>query len=220
MAHAQGTWATTSTASISAAARPPSCSTSCARPSTRRASCSALRKVSSETNPNHLIPEYLEALQGRVQRLSVGVQSFDDGLLKQMDRYDKYGSAEEIFERIKVAAPYFTSLNVDMIFNFPLQTEGHAAPTTWRWCWPAAPGRPRSTRSWRRRRWSAAWLPTVGKVDYTARAALLRDHLRDPGRRRTPGRTISAARGRSTRRRARDGRRGSRRGGARRRPDD
>lgn len=83
----------------------------------------SIREVSSETNPNHLVPEYLEALQGRIQRLSVGVQSFDNGLLKQMDRYDKYGSAEEIFERIKVAAPYFTSLNVDMIFNFPAQTE-------------------------------------------------------------------------------------------------
>lgn len=83
----------------------------------------SIKEVSSETNPNHLIPEYLEALQGRVQRLSVGVQSFDDSLLKQMDRYDKYGCAADIFERIKAAQPYFTSLNVDMIFNFPLQTE-------------------------------------------------------------------------------------------------
>jgi len=79
--------------------------------------------VSSETNPNHLIPSYLDKLQGRVQRLSVGVQSFDNDLLKQMDRYDKYGSGEEILERIGEASPYFTSLNVDMIFNFPAQTE-------------------------------------------------------------------------------------------------
>lgn len=83
----------------------------------------SIKEVSSETNPNHLIPSYLEALQGRVQRLSVGVQSFDNGLLKQMDRYEKYGSSEQIFERIQTAAPYFKSLNVDMIFNFPAQTE-------------------------------------------------------------------------------------------------
>ena len=83
----------------------------------------SIEEVSSETNPNHLIPSYLEKLQGRVQRLSVGVQSFDDGLLKQMDRYDKYGSSAEILERVKEASPYFTSLNVDMIFNFPAQTE-------------------------------------------------------------------------------------------------
>lgn len=82
-----------------------------------------IKEVSSETNPNHLIPEYLDKLQGRVQRLSVGVQSFDNGLLKQMDRYEKYGSGEEILERIQAASPYFTSLNVDMIFNFPAQTD-------------------------------------------------------------------------------------------------
>ena len=83
----------------------------------------SIKEVSCETNPNHLIPEYLERLQGRVDRMSVGVQSFDDGLLKQMDRYDKYGSGESTLEAIKVAAPYFKSLNVDMIFNFPAQTE-------------------------------------------------------------------------------------------------
>ena len=82
-----------------------------------------VKEVNSETNPNHLIPEYLDKLKGRIQRLSVGVQSFDDGLLRQMDRYEKYGSGEEIFERIGQAAPYFASLNVDMIFNFPTQTE-------------------------------------------------------------------------------------------------
>lgn len=82
-----------------------------------------IKEVSSETNPNHLTREYLEKLHGRVQRLSVGVQSFDDGLLKQMDRFEKYGSGQEILERIGQAVPYFTSLNADMIFNFPAQTE-------------------------------------------------------------------------------------------------
>lgn len=83
----------------------------------------SIEEVSSETNPNHLIPSYIDKLNGRVQRLSVGVQSFDDGLLKQMDRFDKYGSGEEIVERIQYASPYFVSLNADMIFNFPAQTE-------------------------------------------------------------------------------------------------
>jgi coproporphyrinogen III oxidase-like Fe-S oxidoreductase len=83
----------------------------------------SIKEVSSETNPNHLTHEYLEKLKGRVQRLSVGVQSFDDGLLRQMDRYDKYGSGQEIVERIQEASPYFVSMNADMIFNFPAQTE-------------------------------------------------------------------------------------------------
>ncbi len=82
----------------------------------------SIKEVSSETNPNHLTSHYLDALEGRVQRLSVGVQSFDDGLLKQMERYEKYGCGQEIFERIQEAASRFVSLNVDMIFNFPAQT--------------------------------------------------------------------------------------------------
>ncbi len=82
-----------------------------------------IREVGCETNPNHLARPYLEKLTGRVQRLSVGVQSFNDDLLKQMDRYDKYGSSKEILAGIEGALPYFDSLNVDMIFNFPTQTE-------------------------------------------------------------------------------------------------
>ena len=52
-----------------------------------------IREVSSETNPDHLIPRIVDPLISRVDRFSVGVQSFDDGLLKQMERYYKYGSA-------------------------------------------------------------------------------------------------------------------------------
>ncbi|PKQ19614.1 MAG: coproporphyrinogen dehydrogenase [Actinobacteria bacterium HGW-Actinobacteria-6] len=84
-----------------------------------------IKEVSTETNPNHLIPEILEPLKDRVQRFSVGVQSFDNDLLKQMDRFDKYGSGEEILERLQSLEGFFHSLNVDMIFNFPSQTEAH-----------------------------------------------------------------------------------------------
>ena len=49
-------------------------------------------------------------------------QSFDDGLLQQMQRYDKYGSGEEIIERLGNVARLFPTLNADMIFNFPSQT--------------------------------------------------------------------------------------------------
>lgn len=79
-------------------------------------------EVSCETNPNHLTPEIIQVLEGRVQRLSVGVQSFNDDLLKQMNRFDKFGSGVEIQQKIKAAAPHFLSLNMDMIFNFPSQT--------------------------------------------------------------------------------------------------
>ena len=80
-------------------------------------------EVSAETSPNHLTDEMCEILDGRVDRLSCGVQSFDDRLLRQMDRYGKYGTGEEVFERLSFMQGKFPSFNVDMIFNFPSQTE-------------------------------------------------------------------------------------------------
>lgn len=82
-----------------------------------------IEEVSCETNPNHLTPEVAGQLTGRVQRLSVGIQSFDDGLLQQMQRYDKYGSGEQILNRLESVAGQFPTLNADMIFNFPSQTQ-------------------------------------------------------------------------------------------------
>ena len=82
----------------------------------------SIKEVSSETNPNHLYPQWVDPLVDRVDRFSVGVQSLDDELLKQMDRFDKYGSAFEILERLQSIEGRFHSLNVDMIFNFPSQT--------------------------------------------------------------------------------------------------
>ncbi len=83
----------------------------------------SLREVSSETSPNHLGPELVSVLGGRVQRLSVGIQSFDNRLLMQMDRLEKYGAGSEVFERVASVADRFPSFNVDMIFNFPSQSE-------------------------------------------------------------------------------------------------
>ena len=84
-----------------------------------------IEEVSTETNPNHLDEAHLQPIQGLVDRMSVGVQSFDNGLLKQMCRYGKYGSGEEILERLKAVASggLFKTLNADMIFNFPDQNE-------------------------------------------------------------------------------------------------
>ena len=84
---------------------------------------SPVRSISIETNPNHLEPEVLRRYAAAgVTRLSVGVQSFDDGLLRGMDRYEKYGSGETIRARLAAARGIFRTLNVDMIFNLPGQT--------------------------------------------------------------------------------------------------
>lgn len=88
------------------------------------ADCFSIRDISVETNPNHLTPEHIAVLKKiGVNRLSVGVQSFDDGLLKAMGRYEKYGSGEAIAAKIKNLSGEFDTLNADMIFNFPVQTE-------------------------------------------------------------------------------------------------
>jgi coproporphyrinogen III oxidase-like Fe-S oxidoreductase len=83
----------------------------------------SIEEVSCETSPNHLGPELVAVLGERVQRLSVGIQSFDDTLLRQMDRLNKYGSGMQVFDQVASVAGDFHSLNVDMIFNFPSQTE-------------------------------------------------------------------------------------------------
>ncbi len=82
-----------------------------------------LREISLETNPNHLTADITEMLRDSgVNRLSVGVQSFDDSLLKQMERFHKYGSGDEIRRSLQQYTGTFDTLNVDMIFNFPTQT--------------------------------------------------------------------------------------------------
>ncbi|MCX8021548.1 MAG: coproporphyrinogen III oxidase family protein [Syntrophorhabdaceae bacterium] len=82
-----------------------------------------IKEISVETNPNHLTEENIGQLKEMgVNRLSVGVQTFDDGILKSVERYHKYGSGREIGERLKRTQGIFDTLNADMIFNFPTQT--------------------------------------------------------------------------------------------------
>lgn len=82
-----------------------------------------IRETSVETNPNHLTDANITALKRvGVNRLSVGVQSFDNELLQAMDRFDKYGSGEAIRDRLKQVLGQFETLNADMIFNFPSQS--------------------------------------------------------------------------------------------------
>ena len=86
-------------------------------------SCFSIREISVETNPNHLVDEKISALKRvGVNRLSVGIQSFNDELLRAMGRYEKYGSGEINAERLIQSSGHFDTLNADMIFNFPVQT--------------------------------------------------------------------------------------------------
>jgi coproporphyrinogen III oxidase-like Fe-S oxidoreductase len=83
-----------------------------------------ISKISVETNPNDLTPRVLNGLRElKISRLSVGVQSFDDDVLRAIGRYEKYGSSAIIRDRLSAVAGMFETLNVDMMFNFPMQTE-------------------------------------------------------------------------------------------------
>ncbi|PKN70780.1 MAG: coproporphyrinogen III oxidase [Deltaproteobacteria bacterium HGW-Deltaproteobacteria-12] len=86
-------------------------------------SCFPIREISVETNPNHLTPGNISILQNAgVNRLSVGVQTFNDELLKKIGRFEKYGSGNLIAEKLGAIQGCFDTVNADMIFNFPSQT--------------------------------------------------------------------------------------------------
>jgi coproporphyrinogen III oxidase-like Fe-S oxidoreductase len=82
-----------------------------------------LHEVSVETSPKDLRDDVLGMLQAAgVNRLSVGVQTFDDGLLREMVRLEKYGGRAEILGRLAIAAGRFETLNIDLIWNLPHQS--------------------------------------------------------------------------------------------------
>lgn len=84
----------------------------------------ALRHVAVETNPSHLTEPIMNALVAAgVDRLSVGVQTFDDVLLERMGRR-VYGTSAEIVAALTGAAGRFKTLNADFMFNLPGQTDG------------------------------------------------------------------------------------------------
>lgn len=86
----------------------------------------SIREISVETNPNHLHDSNLSLLKNAgVNRLSVGVQSFNDDLLRHIGRYEKYGSSQVIQQQLRQTLGVFDTLNIDLIFNLPLQTEEH-----------------------------------------------------------------------------------------------
>ncbi|WP_419776950.1 coproporphyrinogen III oxidase family protein [Malaciobacter marinus] len=79
--------------------------------------------ISCETDPNHIDVNTVYKLKGLIKRLSIGVQSFDDEILKQLSRYKRFGSSSEIKEKISKIAGILPITNIDLIFNIPNQTQ-------------------------------------------------------------------------------------------------
>ncbi len=80
-----------------------------------------IKQVSLETTPRELTDENIRRLKDiGINRLSIGVQSFDESVLKTMGRSN--GPADEVKKRLLAAEGQFDTLNVDFVFNFPGQT--------------------------------------------------------------------------------------------------
>lgn len=78
----------------------------------------SIKEVSCETDPLQIATPTFRNLKGLVDRMSIGVQSFNDDILKMTERYDKFGSGALIYERLQEALELFPTTNVDMIFGF------------------------------------------------------------------------------------------------------
>ena len=78
----------------------------------------SIKEISCETDPQVITTPQFRDLQGLVDRMSIGVQSFDDSILKLTERYDKFGSGAQIYDRLGKALELFPTTNIDMIFGF------------------------------------------------------------------------------------------------------
>ena len=80
--------------------------------------CSGVEEFTVEANPDDMTGEWLEALaRTGANRLSVGVQSFDDDELRLMNRRHTGMQAVEAVRRAQAAG--FANLTIDLIFGVP-----------------------------------------------------------------------------------------------------
>jgi oxygen-independent coproporphyrinogen-3 oxidase len=74
-------------------------------------------EITLEANPDDLSPEYLLALsQTRINRLSIGIQSFFDADLQLMNRAH---NAEQAKQSLALASTYFDNISLDLIYGMP-----------------------------------------------------------------------------------------------------
>jgi oxygen-independent coproporphyrinogen III oxidase len=86
-----------------------------------RLDLSAMRECTVEANPGSVSPRKAEMLRGLgVNRISLGVQSWDDQLLTLLGREHNGAQAEISFHILRDAG--FTNVNIDLMFGLPGQT--------------------------------------------------------------------------------------------------
>ena len=89
-------------------------------------STSSLNK--SEANPGTLTPEKLAAMkEGGIDRVSIGVQSFNPEALRLLGRIHTADQAVESFHALRAAG--FENVNIDLIQSIPGMTPKAAVPS-------------------------------------------------------------------------------------------
>lgn len=80
-------------------------------------------EITLEANPEDLTLDKIRALSKlKINRLSIGIQSFSDRDLKQMNRAH---SAEQAISCLEFSKLYFDNISVDLIFGIPKSTNSH-----------------------------------------------------------------------------------------------
>ncbi len=85
-------------------------------------------EITAEANPDDLTGQKLDELRSAgVNRLSVGIQSLDDGLLASLGRRHSAAEAESAVARAARAG--FENLSADLMYGLPAQTPGQWTET-------------------------------------------------------------------------------------------
>lgn len=80
--------------------------------------CSSVKETTLEANPDDLNPRYLDELRrAGINRLSIGIQSFDDDCLKLMNRRHTALEAQRVVREAQEAG--FDNITIDLIFGVP-----------------------------------------------------------------------------------------------------
>lgn len=77
-------------------------------------------EITLECNPESITEDKIEGYRkSGINRISIGVQSLDDEILKTIGRiHDR----EEVFKKFKMVEKYFDNISIDMMFGLPNQT--------------------------------------------------------------------------------------------------
>ncbi|MDR3653241.1 MAG: radical SAM family heme chaperone HemW [Paludibacter sp.] len=78
-------------------------------------------EITFEANPDDLTPEFLSSIQSLpFNRVSIGIQSFDDEDLKRINRRHTSKQAIEAVKNVKNSG--FSNISIDLIYGLPFQT--------------------------------------------------------------------------------------------------